>query len=251
MIAALKTSSHSFGRLRIRAAFLVILFCMGACGQKLDPETYLQRAKEHIAAARYAEGIIELKNALQGDADLAEARWLLGDLYLKTGDGAAAQKELERAKELGYIAPDMELAILRSMLLQEDYTEVLLRVPDVDDDNATADLLSIRGEARLGQGKPDEAVKAFAKALELDPDSINALLGSARLAIGAGAFDEGAAHLDHLERIARKVLLERPLVDPDRALARPQIHARYRRFPLSGRDRQRSHSDESDRLPCP
>lgn len=202
MNAALKTSLLIVGRLRIRVAFLAILFCVSACGQKLDPETYLLRAKEHIAAARYAEGIIELKNALQGDADLAEARWLLGDLYLKTGDGAAAQKELERARELGYSAPEMELAILRSLLLQEDYTEVLLQVPDVDDANATADLLSIRGEARLGQGKPDEAAKAFEKALELEPDSVNALLGNARLAIGRGAFDEAAAHLDHLEQIA-------------------------------------------------
>lgn len=202
MITALMTSLPFVGRLRIRVALLTIVFCVSACGQKLDPETYLQHAKEHIAAARYAEGIIELKNALQGNADLAEARWLLGDIYLKTGDGAAAQKELERARELGYTAPDMELAILRSLLMQEDYTAVLLRVPDVDDDNATADLLAIRGEARLGQGKPDEAAKAFQKALELEPDSVNALLGSARLAIGAGAFDEAAAHLDHLEQIA-------------------------------------------------
>ena len=188
--------------LKARAVLAAILLCISACGQTLSPETYLQRAKDHIAAARYNEGIIELKNALQGDAELAEARWLLGDLYLKAGDGAAAQKELERAAALGYTTPDLELAILRSMLLQEDYTAVLLRAPDVDDADATADLLAMRGEARLGQGNPEEAAEAFNRALELNPDSISALLGSVRLAIGTGAFDQAGVYLEHLESIA-------------------------------------------------
>jgi len=64
-------------------------------------------AQEHYdRAVQFRDGkdtqatVIELKNALQIDPGHAPARWLLGLTYLETGNGAAAEKELERALEM-------------------------------------------------------------------------------------------------------------------------------------------------------
>ena len=58
-----------------------------------------RRGVDHDFRVR-AAAVIQLRNALQKNPDLAEARFLLGTSLLETGDLAGAEKELRKAAEL-------------------------------------------------------------------------------------------------------------------------------------------------------
>ena len=68
------------------------------CGQ--SPEQMVGSAKEYLAKNDRNAAIIQLKNALQENPNLGEARLLLGRSQLQVGDVAAAEKELRKALEL-------------------------------------------------------------------------------------------------------------------------------------------------------
>ena len=64
-------------------------------------DQYLEDAKRLQQKGEYRAAIIQLKNALQNDANQPQVRVMLARSYLKSGDGASAEKELKRARELG------------------------------------------------------------------------------------------------------------------------------------------------------
>ena len=95
----------------MRNIFLaIVLLLLVACAGKKTSEEYLASAKDYIAQSDYPAATIELQNALQLDGNAAEARWLLGKIYLDTGDILTAEKELQRAQELGWSADDVRPA---------------------------------------------------------------------------------------------------------------------------------------------
>jgi len=188
----------------IRIALAPVIFLgilLGACESTTSPAEHLQRARQHLQEDRINEGIIELKNALQKDPENAETRWMLGKAFLEKSDGAEALAHLEKARDLGFNDPELQPAILRSLLLKREYLPVLLDTPRPDDAGASAELLAIRAEAWLGQGKVEEAKTTFARALELDSGSVPALLGSARTAVALQNYAAATAFLDRVEDI--------------------------------------------------
>src|SRR5260221_7730821 len=50
---------------------------------------------------RYAEAVIGLRDAIRLQPDLAEARYRLAQVYLRTGEKALAERELEAFRKLG------------------------------------------------------------------------------------------------------------------------------------------------------
>ncbi len=105
--------------------FALVLLTLAACGGKKTSEEYLASAKDYIAQADYPAATIELQNALKLDAASAEARWLLGKIYLDTGDILTAEKELQRAQELGWKADDVRPALAITLLVQGKNDDVL------------------------------------------------------------------------------------------------------------------------------
>jgi len=84
------------------AALLLAAVLIGGCAEK--PEALVSSAKEMLKKNDRAGAVIQLRNALQKNSDLAEARFLLGTSLLETGDLPGAEKELRKAAELGYSA---------------------------------------------------------------------------------------------------------------------------------------------------
>jgi len=84
---------------------LLIVLCfstvLSACGQKAVSE-HLNAANQAIEHQDYDTAVIELKNAVRIEPNNAHSRFLLGETYLKLRQYAPAEKELERALELGY-----------------------------------------------------------------------------------------------------------------------------------------------------
>jgi putative PEP-CTERM system TPR-repeat lipoprotein len=82
---------------------LTICGLVASCGQP-TPEEYLNQAKQAIEKQQLNEAVIALKNVIREQPELAEARFLLGQVYLSQQQYPLAEKELNKALELNYPA---------------------------------------------------------------------------------------------------------------------------------------------------
>ncbi|MGA7800609.1 MAG: XrtA/PEP-CTERM system TPR-repeat protein PrsT [Gammaproteobacteria bacterium] len=146
---------------------------------------YIHDAQTYYNEGKYDAAVIQLKNALQKDADNGQARLLLGKTYLKLEDGASAQNQLQRARQLGVDRREWLVPLGRAYLLKGDGAKVLKDIEPKPSLPATvrADVLALRGRAYLMQGQQLDAQKSFAAALALNPKAVDALLGQARIAL--------------------------------------------------------------------
>lgn len=160
--------------------FVLALLMLVACGGDTSEE-YIARAKDYIAEADYPSAAIELQNALKLDGTAAEARWLLGNIYLDRADILAAEKELQRAQELGWNADDVRPALAKTWLAQGKFADVLRL--DIQDLNtaAAAELLVSQAYAQMGEGQVDKARELVVLALGKEPQSQEAKLAQATI----------------------------------------------------------------------
>ena len=194
-----------------------------ACGDEGESaEAHLQKAVEYRDQGNQRAAVIELKNALQQDPEHARARWMLGDSYLQLGDGASADKELRRARDLGFQGAGLDLALAKAALLQGRFEEVL----DDFERKAGADWdpawLVLRGEAHLGLGQMDEAKSDFESALRGDPNNVEARRGVARIDMASG---DTASAEKQIERV-----LESSGEDIQTWLLKGELELSLRRF---------------------
>jgi len=177
------------------AATWVVLAAALVAGCADKPEGLVASAKEALAKRDRSTAIIQLKNALQENPDLAEARFLLGKTLLDTGDPAAAEKELRKARELK--APDAQVVpmIARALLLQNEPRKAIEEFGKVElqDPEARAELAAMLGQAYMVTGNAGTARRLFEDAQKAVPGYPSAMLGEARLDAGAGKLTEAMA----------------------------------------------------------
>jgi len=164
-------------------AYLILLTGCGDVG--LDEAGYLNRAKEQYQKADYRAAVIDLKNTLQANPDNAEARYLLGKIYLETGQGVAAEIELGKARRAGSTNPDLDVLMGQTLLMQGQFERLLNEIqerPDISSD-VNSRLMALRGEAYLALDNREAAQQAFNKAVKLDQTSLYGTLGLVRLAM--------------------------------------------------------------------
>ena len=82
------------------SALLVSLLVVGCGGD--SPEKMLGSAKDYLAKNDTKSAVIQIKNVLQKNPDLPEARYLLGKALLDGGDRVSAEVELRKALALQY-----------------------------------------------------------------------------------------------------------------------------------------------------
>ena len=182
-----------------RALALILLAALAACGQKSEQDL-LASAQKRMEQKDVSGAVIELKNLLQQSPENAQARHLLGKALLDAGDMAGAEIELRRAWELG--APRDELAPLlaQALLNSGQSRKVIDEFSDqsLADPSAMASLQQSLALAYLAQGNMPEAKAASGRALALKPDSVDAVIVSARVKLAGGFMDEALASLDEL-----------------------------------------------------
>ena len=180
--------SSSFQRCaRTVALCALTLIAAVSCGGD-SPEAMLSSAKDYLAKKDTKTAIIQIKNALQKNADLPEGRYLLGRALLDSGEAAAAELELRKARALQY-SPEMVLpALARSTLLQGQFKKVIdeFGAVTVNTVEAKADLDTSIGAAHAALGNRQAAETAIARALAAAPSFAPALMAQARLKASAG-----------------------------------------------------------------
>lgn len=182
-----------------RVLTLIMLAALTACGQRSEQDL-LASAQKRMAQKDSAGAAIELKNLLQQSPDNAQARYLLGKALLEAGDMSGAEIELRRGWELGAprdeVVPPLAEAMLNSgqarKLIGEFHDESLA------DPVAMATLQRHLAVAHLTQGNLVDAKACAGRALQLQPESEEAVLVSARVKWAGNAGDEALAQLDEL-----------------------------------------------------
>ena len=173
-----------------------------ARGDKAAAEEFLQDAKKYLKDGDSNAAVIQLKNALQKDRNNVGARMLLGDIYLRVGNGPAAEKELKAAQRRGADGINLKIQIARSYILQGKFTDVLDELRDnVTDPTIRADILYVRGSAYLGLGKRQEALDSFDEGEKLNPKDIRSKIGLAKVQVGMGNLPAAEAKIDEALRV--------------------------------------------------
>lgn len=179
------------------ALSLVLSLSITGCG-KPSAEAQLQKARDYLAKGEKKAAIIEFKNLLADHPDNADARRQLGQLYLETGETDAALIELKKAVEFGADEASTASSLAKVLLAKGDFAKVLdyldpKKIPAVA---TTPSLIVLRGNAFAGRGMLDDASKAYAEALKIDPKYADASIGLARLELTQRKADAAIAALD-------------------------------------------------------
>ena len=181
---------------------LAVFVTLPACGDD-TPERLIASAKEYLAKNDNKAAIIQLKGALQKNADSPEARFLLGKTLLDSGDVVSADLELRKAHALKHPDAAVLPALARTQLALGQAQQVVAQYASVAlaDPAAVADLKTSLASAHMRLGQTNEAEAALAAALQAVPEYAPALLARARLRAQAQDF-EGAFGL--IEKILAK-----------------------------------------------
>ena len=132
----------------------------------------------------FSSALIHLKNIIQENPIHMPSRVLMAQILIKQGNGAAAQVELDRARE-GKVDNDRLITLYaQASLLQGKYDDAL-KVAKLGQRNTKieTELLLIRGQAYIGKKQYMLADKAFVTALKLQPKNQFALLGRSQIAL--------------------------------------------------------------------
>ena len=159
---------------------------------------YMSTAREALKKGDLKSAQIDLRNAVRGDPQNAEAHYLLGRVSIELGDPVAAEREAQAAKDRGFDPHQAVPLLSQSMLSQGKYQKLLDEIkPEGKDPSLDAAILVSRGYAMIGLKRPDDAQKAFAEAQQVAPNAVEPLLADARLAVARADLNAAQAKIDH------------------------------------------------------
>lgn len=183
-----KTISRPLSRIRalaIGGMLAVVMLASGGCDFLVSPQQRYERAQSLVAEGEYRRALVELKNALQKQPELHEARALLAAVALWLGDPASAQTELDRLPKSEGDDPHADLRI-RIDLAQGHFPAALEKLAKPAGTIKPARVQLYRGLALQGIGKTPEAQEAFQAAAQLDPTLLEAQVGIAETTAARG-----------------------------------------------------------------
>jgi len=163
----------------------------------LTEQEHIQRAKDFEDKGNLRGSIVELKNAIQKNPDSPQARLLLGQVYLKAGFGAEAEKELTRAEKLGVSREAIIVPLGEALLITGQYKRILdeLQPTDTTPPAYRARMMALRATALFKFGKLREACDLFQSSVAVTA-TLQGYKGMAQCAIAERKMPAARAWLD-------------------------------------------------------
>ena len=171
---------------------LSIALALTACSEQVSDESHLENAKSYLSNKQINASIIELKNAIRADGKNAEARFILGKIYLDLGDGLAAVKELERAHQFNYAANKVVPLLARAYTLTDSDADVLALSDEAEKlaNEEQSHYLAYKTLAALRSEQPEQAKESAAVAQSIANQSLYSMLAMAYLQLAENNYDE-------------------------------------------------------------
>lgn len=172
----MQQAKSDFNPGRALAALMLLFFglSMASCGLGMNNQDRVDRGKQAFSDGDYRAAIIDAKHVLQKEPDNIDARLLLGRVSVVVGDGAAAEKELRKAVELGTDLAAVLVDLGSALLMQQKFDAVVAEIlPEhaASNDDRLAALL-IRGDAIFGLNQLVAAREIYTSILaEKDDDA--------------------------------------------------------------------------------
>lgn len=200
--------------LRLRLLlFAAVGGLLAACQPSV--EDAMRLADEARAKSEFREAYIHLRNVIQREPDLVEARLALGDLSFDMGDFAGAVQQFRRAEALGASLADYRLTYCTSLLSVGEAAQVVASCrPEEFDPVQQADALLLAGRAEQALGNAAAAETAILRALRLRPAWSDAEIALATALQSQQRFGEALSLLDQV--IAREGDVDTALVQRGR-----------------------------------
>lgn len=169
---------------------IIVVIVISGCFEN-SAESFLVAAKKELESNNNAAAVVQLKNALQKNPQMAEARYILGKVLFELGDLNGAEIELKKASDLGYSDNEVVPFQVKVLLKQAEFDQVLRRFSDVNlsDLKARAELQSLLASAHAAKGDFKAASAAVKVALDSDPSNVLAQLTNIRLIASTEGFD--------------------------------------------------------------
>ena len=162
-------------------------------------------AQASIAKGDYATAVIHLKNLLQQDTSNGQARLLLGEALLESGDLEGAGAQLKLATASGVAPADVAMPLARVAVGKKDYESALkLLAPTAASGPVDPMRQRLIGEAYLGLGRYQEAYDSFASGRTAAPSDLRMLRGLATAALAVKGLDESRRIIDEALAIDRQ-----------------------------------------------
>lgn len=151
----------------------------------LTEQEHIQRAKDFEDKGNLKGSIVELKNAVQKNPDSPQARLMLGQIYLKVGLGAEAEKELSQAVKLGVSHESVKPQLGEALLLMGENKRLLDEILPTEQTSKTnlARIYQLRADALLKLGKLKDACNLFNQSLDIDKSNPAIYWGLAQCAV--------------------------------------------------------------------
>src|SRR4051812_23077748 len=164
---------------------LILLACAAGCSR--SAEEYTKRADDYVAAKKYAEAVIEYRNAVQKNPQLGPVRLRLADAYSQLGDLPHAYGEYVRASDLMPNDNDAQLKAGAMLLMAGRLAEakakaqiVLKRSP------RNPGALMLLGNALAGASDLSGAIELVQQAVAIDPNTGSGYANLASLQLARG-----------------------------------------------------------------
>lgn len=169
---------------RFAIVFLLILaLCAGFAFAGNSDDALITEAKQYLSEGKVKAAVIQLKNLLRDSPLNADARLLLGQAYVRLGDGPSAVKELEKAKDLRLSKEQWIIPLAKAYLLVGKPKKLLQKL-DLDQAYSSelrSTLKSLHGDAYFNLRDYDAAKESYDEALKLNGSSALGLLGKAKI----------------------------------------------------------------------
>ncbi|WP_448212676.1 XrtA/PEP-CTERM system TPR-repeat protein PrsT [Colwellia sp. MEBiC06753] len=184
----------------VSTAVSIALLASG-CSPSKSTQEYLMDAEQLMSQGEFNEAIIELKNGVVEAPTAPQLRGLLGKAYIEQANYIAAEKELEKAIQLGatdYLAD--ELSFTKLKLSKYDEVFQLLDEGSSASDEEYMLLLVYAGVAATQNGNISQGQDYFSQAISINENAIYGQMAKAYLAQTKSNYIEALSIIDKLNQ---------------------------------------------------
>jgi tetratricopeptide (TPR) repeat protein len=171
---------------RLAVPFVIGLLVVGCSDKEQAKRRYFENGSGLLKSGKYQEAIVEFRNAVQQDEKYGDARLKLAEAYEGAGNPGAAFREYVRAADLLPANDDVQIKAATYLVLSGQFEDARTRIMTVIDRSpANANAQLVLGNALAGMKDLDGAVRQIEGAIKLEPNSATyATLALVRMAQG-------------------------------------------------------------------